>query len=334
MREVTIGLLTLNHLPFTQLCLEYLFKNTDYPFELCIVDQNSTDGTKAFLQDFERAYGKLQPIKIHYMPTNIGVAAGLNVCALHNPKNDLVFLQNDTVVAPNWLRPLVAMAEDPIVGMVGPFLSPEVNFIDERCTDETRRKYEQEIMYNLRNDPDKETLKKYLNYFYEGDFDKFAVDFVERNKNKPPYDELVFMLSYFKREAFNAVGLFDERYWPYGGEEWDFMYRINNAGLFRLMCLQSFAHHWVSITCRKLLRDDTTLYMKDIPTGELMATRWEMSKKHGGIVYPYDSFETDTMKKRGHAKWRLKEGVDRTIKVTRNGITAYEKLPKESYVIE
>jgi hypothetical protein len=40
------------------------------------------------------------------------------------------------------------------------------------------------------------------------------------------------------------------------------------------------------------------------------------------------------MKKRGHAKWRLKEGIDPTIKVTRNGLTAYEMLPKDSYVKE
>lgn len=53
MRTVTIGLLTLNHLSFTQLCLEYLFKNTDYPYELVIVDQNSSDGAKEYLQDIE-----------------------------------------------------------------------------------------------------------------------------------------------------------------------------------------------------------------------------------------------------------------------------------------
>ena len=335
MRTVTIGLLTLNHLSFTQLCLEYLFKNTDYPYELVIVDQNSSDGTKEYLQDIERTYGSIQPITVHYMDRNVGVAAGLNICALHNLDNDLVFLQNDVVVGPNWLSPLVSLADSSNkIGMVGSFLSPEVNFIDTKCTEETRRKYEQEIMYNLRNDPTKERLKEYLNYFYDGDFDEFALDFVERNKDTLPYDEIVFMMSYFKKETFKAVGYFDERYWPYGGEEWSFMYRVNNVGLFRLLCNQSFAHHWVSNTCRKLLRDDHELYMKDIPTGELMATRWEMSKAHGGEVWPGRSFEAGTIVKRSHAKWRLKEGIDSTIKVTRNGITGYEALPAGSYFRE
>lgn len=333
MKNITIGLLTYNHLSFTQICLEYLFRNTNREYELVVVDQGSKDGTKEFLKDIQQTYGKLVPITLHLMDRNVGVAAGLNIGVQHNEKNDFVFLQNDVVVGPNWLSPLVDLAySHPKIAMVGPFLSPEVNFIDSKCTDETRRKYEQEIMYKLRDDPTKERLKEYLNYFYDGDFDKFALDFVKRNENTLPYDELVFMFSYFKREAFERVGLFDERYWPYGGEEWDFMYRINNAGMFRLLCNQSFAHHWVSITCRKLLRDDPELYMKDIPTGELMATRWEMSKVHGGEVWPGKSFETGTIVKRSHAKWKLKG--DATIRITRNNITTYEVLPEGCYFRE
>lgn len=58
------------------------------------------------------------------MDRNVGVAAGLNICALHNLDNDLVFLQNDVVVGPNWLSPLVSLADSSNkIGMVGSFIA-------------------------------------------------------------------------------------------------------------------------------------------------------------------------------------------------------------------
>ena len=54
--QVSIIVLVHNHLDLTKACLQSIFDNTSYvktPYEVIVVDNGSTDGTKEYLQSLD-----------------------------------------------------------------------------------------------------------------------------------------------------------------------------------------------------------------------------------------------------------------------------------------
>jgi len=81
--------------------------------ETVLVDNGSTDDSVAFVQ------ARFPWVRIHALPSNVGFAHGNNEGAAGATADYLVFLNNDTIVTPGWLRALVAPADaDPGVGLV------------------------------------------------------------------------------------------------------------------------------------------------------------------------------------------------------------------------
>src|SRR5262249_38852847 len=70
-----------NNLALTKLCLESLFRNTEHPnYEIIVVDNHSTDGTPAFLEDLAAKQPKLNVI---LNSTNYGFARANNQAISH-----------------------------------------------------------------------------------------------------------------------------------------------------------------------------------------------------------------------------------------------------------
>jgi GT2 family glycosyltransferase len=97
---------TYNRLELTQNCLASIFRH-DPIDEIIVVDNGSTDGTE-----------KLATIN---NPHNLGFAAACNQGARHATADRLIFLNNDTIVHPNWTSHTNHL-DDPTVGIVGPKL--------------------------------------------------------------------------------------------------------------------------------------------------------------------------------------------------------------------
>lgn len=97
---------TFNRLELTQNCLASINRH-DPIDQLIIIDNGSTDGTE-----------RLATIKLE---TNIGFAAACNQAAATATTDHLIFLNNDTIVHPNWTS-ITRHLEDPDVGIVGPKL--------------------------------------------------------------------------------------------------------------------------------------------------------------------------------------------------------------------
>jgi GT2 family glycosyltransferase len=117
--RTTIVIPVFNQCAFTRKCLEVLARNTlvTVPFEVVIVDNGSTDDTKAYLEEARKSYPWL---RVWTSPKNLGFAAGCNQGAREAQGEYLVFLNNDTEVHPDWLAPLVRiLRDDPRVGAVG-----------------------------------------------------------------------------------------------------------------------------------------------------------------------------------------------------------------------
>lgn len=113
-KPVVISILSLNNCDLLKQCLESVFSNTDVPYRVCVVNQASNDGTKEYLDSLG---GRVDAI---HSPRNLGFVAGNNLVMERYPENDIVLLNNDTIVKPGWLRALVECAySDSKIGIVG-----------------------------------------------------------------------------------------------------------------------------------------------------------------------------------------------------------------------
>jgi GT2 family glycosyltransferase len=116
--KVSIIVLSWNSYDVTRDCLLSLRK-IDYPaFEVVLVDNGSVDGSgKKLAQDFPE-------VKVILNDKNLGFTGGNNVGmrdVLARGTDYLLLLNNDTIVAPNFLTELVHVAEsDERISMVNP----------------------------------------------------------------------------------------------------------------------------------------------------------------------------------------------------------------------
>jgi glycosyltransferase involved in cell wall biosynthesis len=86
--------------------LDSFFKTTDGPYRLLIVDNGSTDGTKEFLEKLPEQLSV--DCKVHFNPTNKGIAMGRNQGLLmankYGPEDEfLATVDNDVELPDKWL---------------------------------------------------------------------------------------------------------------------------------------------------------------------------------------------------------------------------------------
>ncbi|HET8579043.1 MAG TPA: glycosyltransferase family 2 protein [Methylomirabilota bacterium] len=112
----SVVLVVHNRLALTRACLESL-RPTTAPFDLCVVDNGSTDGTPAFFRDFPYPY----PLTYHRNEANTGLISALNQGAQLAKAEFLCFLHNDTEMRErDWLARLEAALEAPErIGLAG-----------------------------------------------------------------------------------------------------------------------------------------------------------------------------------------------------------------------
>ena len=103
--KVSVIIVNYNGKTLLEKCLESLFK-TDYNnFEVILVDNNSTDGSMEFVT---KNYPKIIVIKLD---SNKGFAEPNNIAAKISKGKYLLFLNNDTVVTPNFISEMVKVME-------------------------------------------------------------------------------------------------------------------------------------------------------------------------------------------------------------------------------
>jgi GT2 family glycosyltransferase/glycosyltransferase involved in cell wall biosynthesis len=107
-RKCSIVIPVFNGVSLTAQCLESIWNNTPFrdTFEIIVVDNGSTDGTRAMLDSHGSRVRTLSPGR------NLGFAAACNRGAREASHDLIVFLNNDTMVLPHWLHPLVKALSD------------------------------------------------------------------------------------------------------------------------------------------------------------------------------------------------------------------------------
>src|SRR5262249_11893327 len=116
--QASIIVVTFNNFALNLLCLESIIRNTEYPnYEVVVVDNNSTDGTQAYLRHLAAQHPNIHVI---LNSQNEGFPRANNRGIERSSGEYIILLNNDTIVPPGWLSRLIRHLKDPSIGMVGP----------------------------------------------------------------------------------------------------------------------------------------------------------------------------------------------------------------------
>jgi len=116
--ELSAVVVTVDGLPFTRLCLESVLDRANGPtLEVVVVDNASTDGTRAYLAELAQLDPRLQVV---LNERNRGFPAAVNQGLATARGETLVVLNNDVVAPPGAISRLARHLADPSLGIVGP----------------------------------------------------------------------------------------------------------------------------------------------------------------------------------------------------------------------
>lgn len=223
--DVSIIIPVFNKLALTQPCLESIWRaGAAASFEIVVVDNGSTDGSREWLAEQEQA-GRLRAV---INPDNLGFARGCNVGAAAARGRYLLFLNNDMEVTPGWLDPLVGTLDnDPDAGIVGARLL----FADETI--------QHGGVALIRSTKDGWTHMGGLHLSYQMPADHQGA------LNAQVMQIVTGACLLIRPEVFAQAGGFDERYWN-GNEDVDLCLKVRELGWDVVYRGESVVYHYES----------------------------------------------------------------------------------------
>ncbi len=226
--EVSIIIPVFNNQKLTRDCLASIYQQAspEISDEIIMVDNGSSDGTAAFLQQ-EEALGRLRVLT---NPVNLGFAKACNQGALAARGKYLVFLNNDTKVLPGWLLELAGTAQkDEKTAVVGAKLLYPDGSIQHAG-----------VVF----DDDRKVYHIYRN---------FPQDHPAVNKERE-FQAVTAACVLIKKKVFFEAGLFDERYLN-GIEDLDLCFRIREKGYKVVYSPKSVVYHYESRTPERFAKE-------------------------------------------------------------------------------
>lgn len=219
MKKTSIIILTYNQFNYTKTCIESIRKYTkEKTYEIIIVDNNSTDETKEWLKT-------QKDLKIIYNDENLGFPKGCNQgIEFASVDNDILLLNNDTIVTSNWLENLkICLESDINIGAVGAVCNQNEN-------------------------------RQGVSFTYENMEDMQRLAFQNNVSDVNRWEEKVFLIGFcllIKREVIQKLKQLDEGYSPGYIEDNDLSLRIIQAGYKLMLCHDCFIHHYLGTSFRK-----------------------------------------------------------------------------------
>jgi GT2 family glycosyltransferase/glycosyltransferase involved in cell wall biosynthesis len=212
--EISVILLTYNQWEVTELCLRSLAvaqaTHPELPVEFLLVDNASQDGTPTKAK-------RIANLRVIANKKNYGFAKGNNIGIEAARGRDVVLLNNDTVVPPDWLKRLKYHA-DTISGLG--LLGPSTNTETAQALPD--------IQYNSIDE-------------LFGQNEKIATLHLGRWDTITKISGLCW---YLPRATLEKVGLLDEAYGIGYFEDDDYCLRVRDAGL-KLACAKDvYVHHF------------------------------------------------------------------------------------------
>lgn len=239
---VSIIIPVYNQYNFTISCIKSIINNTgDVDYEIILADDCSSDETQAITEIVSN-------LKVNRNQKNLGFLLNCNAASKKARGDYLLFLNNDVVVGENWLKPMVDLIEsDETIGLVGSkFVYPD-GLLQEAggiiWADGTCRNYGKGMNPN---EPE-------YNYVKDVDFISGASILVRRN-------------------LFETIGGFDERYVPAYCEDSDLALSVKQLGYSVKYQPLSVITHFEGMTHKKGVY--ATLNKHQIVNTEKFKDKW------------------------------------------------------------
>ena len=206
MTTTSVVMAVWNRLPLTRACLESL-RGTSEPFELCVVDNGSTDETEHYFRRWPYPF----PLRYARNGDNVGLIRALNQGAALAQGELLCFLHNVTEMRDlRWLGRLREALEDDGAGLAG--------------------------LYGVRRlRRDGRYVGRTIVHCLEG-----ASNLTGDSMEVAAVDGVCLALS---RAVFDAVGGFDEGYGFFHGYDRDLSFAVREAGRRCVVVNAPFVHH-------------------------------------------------------------------------------------------
>jgi O-antigen biosynthesis protein len=222
-----------NQFPYTRALLESIYRYTDTPFRIYLIDNASTDETV----DIHKIYTR--NITVVRNRENRGWCGAINQGIEMGTNPYVVFMNNDVEVSQGWLGNLVAfLSTHPRIGAVGPLDS---NPNDWQCVDRVREQIVAEIPFFLTEDLHERN--RILNYHFHR-----AGILIE--------GMLAFFCTAMKRRVVKEVGLLDESFQG-GGDDDDYCRRLRKAGYVLGLSLDTYVLHHSGLTQNSVYTNST-----------------------------------------------------------------------------
>jgi GT2 family glycosyltransferase/tetratricopeptide (TPR) repeat protein len=206
----SIIVVTHNELEYTQQCVESIGRMTDEPYELIFVDNASSDGTLDYVRSLAGA-------TVISNRENRGFPAAVNQGIAVARGDQVLLLNNDTLVTTGWLRRLLtALQGSQNIGLVGP------------CSNFVGSEQQVEVSYD--------SLAA---------LDGFAWDWGKAHDRKlVDTHRLIGFCLLIRRAVVEAVGPLDEQFGIGCFEDDDYCLRAIRAGWRAVIAQDAFVHHY------------------------------------------------------------------------------------------
>ena len=208
-----------NRYSFTRNLIESIYRYTDVPFHIYLIDNASTDETA----DLHKIYTR--NISVVHNQRNRGWCGGTNQGIELGNNPNIAFMNNDVEVSEDWLGNMVSFLNThPRIGAVGPLHS---NRNDRQCIDRVRETTVWQIPNFMTEDlHERNRILKYH-------FNKAGI-MVE--------GILAFFCVVLKRRTVSEIGPFDESCAADGADN-DYCRRLRKAGFVLGLSLDTYVMH-------------------------------------------------------------------------------------------
>jgi GT2 family glycosyltransferase/SAM-dependent methyltransferase len=214
--DVSIIIPVHNKIDYTYRCLKSISRNTSGSYEVIVVDDASADNTSEVL-------GKIKNLQVEINKENLGFVGSCNKGGKAGRGKYLLFLNNDTIVQKNWLEPMIRMIGQSGVGAVGAKLVYPDGKLQEAGG----------IVWNDASG---------MNYGRGDDPNKSEYNFVREVDYCSGAALLV------RKDLFDSLGGFDERFKPGYYEDTDICFAIRKMGYKVIYQPQSVVVHYEGAT--------------------------------------------------------------------------------------
>lgn len=233
----SIVIVVYNQLQYTKQCVASIQEKTNTSYELVFVDNASTDKTSEYLDS-------LHGVTVISNRKNRGFSPGVNQGITASKGQQILLLNNDTIVTENYLTNLLhCLYSDTKIGIVGPM------------TNQGGDRQQIDVKFSK-----KEEIEEFAEKFNHSNPDKwFAVKWLSG------------FCMLIKKEVLGSVGLFDERFAFGGAEDIDYSKRARKEDI-RLICAgDTFVFHFKNRTFKKLGRNKAEINRKNY---RLLQEKW------------------------------------------------------------